>query len=58
MSDTLFIAYFQGGFPPPQKKRKRNGQNRVAVAGHNKGDTLESFQFRTAIMKQYDKTEQ
>ena len=37
----------------PSKK----GQNCGAVAGQNKGDTLESFQFRKA-MKQYDNTEQ
>ena len=51
MSEILIIA----NFPTPPHK---NGQNRGAVAGHNKGDTLEYFQFRQPIMTQYDNTEQ
>ena len=43
---------------PPRETPRKNGQNRGAVAGQNQGDILESFQFRTAIMKQYVNTEQ
>ena len=40
--------------PPPRKK----GQNRAALAGQNNGDILQSLQFRKAIIKQYENTEQ
>ena len=56
-----------GGLPAPPRKTPllprpsppcKNGQICGAFAGQNKGDTLESLQFRKAMMKKSDKTQQ
>ena len=48
------------GFPATPRETPLWAQpaTMVKTAGHNKSDTLESFQFRKAIMKQYENAEQ
>ena len=48
------------GFPTPPRETPLQlwPATRVKAVGQNKSDTLESSQFRKAILKQYDNTEQ
>ena len=48
------------GFPatPRETPLQPRPETKIKIAGQNKSDTLESFQFRKAILKQHDNTEQ